>query len=204
MSTRRTKLAVVCALLTIGVPASLGAESIYTSLKEEDCHNPPLAISAAYDADDLTVQECAAPKGWRLFVVSSEERSWVDISRGSFLWSTERAVVYENSFGLFPNVGSAVAEWMVAGDGRLSSLIFRISAQDPNLPVAGGNVRRVSRLLVIDLRDKEPTSCGLAKTNQEARNLAARGRLCREKLPQKKFRSPSPSVPGGKSLRRPA
>lgn len=119
---------------------------------------------------------------------SSDERSWVDIGRGSSLWSTERAVVYDHSFGLFPNVGGSVAEWVVAGGGSPSSLIFRIAAQDPNLPVAGGEVRRISRLLVIDLQDEEPTFCGLAKTNQEARNLAGSPRLCNKQLPQKEFR----------------
>lgn len=187
MTAGRTGFAVLGALLTITAPA-YGAASIYTSLKEEECHVPSSVISAAYDAEGTTVQECPAPKGWRLFIVSSDERSWADIGRGASLWSTERAVVHDNSFGLFPNIGGAVAEWMVTGGGSPSSLIFRIAAQDPNLPVAGGEVRRISRLLVIDLQDKEPTFCGLAKTNQEARDLATNRRLCKMQLPAKKFR----------------
>lgn len=117
MSTGRTCFAVLGALLTMATPAYVCAESIYTSLKEEECHVPSSAISAAYDAEGTTVQECPAPKGWRLFVISSDERSWRDIGRGFSVWSTERAVVHDNSFGLFPNIGGAVAEWVVAGGG---------------------------------------------------------------------------------------
>lgn len=53
MSTGRTWFAVLGALLTITAPA-YGAASIYTSLKEEECHVAPLAISEAYDAEGTT------------------------------------------------------------------------------------------------------------------------------------------------------
>ena len=170
--------------LLSAVPSPACAEPVFTSIKEADCHAPSASIIAAYEAEDLSVQECPAVNGWRLFVPSSDERSWIDIGRGSSVWSTEREVVYKNDFGSFPNIGSAVAEWGVTAGGEPFFLIFRIAAQSP---ATEGNPQRVSRLFVIDLQGKEPAFCGIAKTNQEARALAARKEHCRSKLPRKSF-----------------
>lgn len=170
--------------LCSAVPSPTRAEPIFTSIKEEDCRVPSSSVTAAYDAEGLTVQECAAVNGWRLLVASSDERSWIDIGRGPSVWSTEREVVYKNDFGSFPNIGGAVAEWGVTAGGAPSYLIFRIAAQSP---VTEGTTHRLSRLFVIDLKGQEPTFCGITKTNEEARALATRKGDCRFPLPRKSF-----------------
>lgn len=163
-------------------------ESLYTSIKSTTCSKPPSSIAAAYDARGLSAQECPAPKGWRLFVVSSDERSWLEIARDHSLWSAEEEVVYRNEFGHFPNLGAERVEWRTTKSGVLSALIFRISAQDPNRPASGPGAMNLSRLFVIGLASRTPRFCGTAKTNQEARVIADNATTCVTMLKERALR----------------
>ena len=102
-------------LLCLAAPAGHAENrrptSVYTSVKPTDCHVPPPPLVTAYEARGLAVRECQAPKGWRLFVVSTDECSWLELSRDGLLWSTEEQVVYRNNFGNFPNLGADKVEW---------------------------------------------------------------------------------------------
>lgn len=153
-------------------------ESLYTSIKSSACSKPPPSIVIAYDARGLSAQECPAPKGWRLFAVSSDERSWLEIARDHSLWTTEEEVVYRNEFGHFPNLGAERVEWRMKKSGTVTALIFRISAQDPNRPASGPGAMNLSRLFVINLASDVPRFCGTAKTNQEARAIADNATTC--------------------------
>lgn len=148
-------------------PAMSGAESLYTSIKAGDCRKPSTSIVAFYESRGLTAEECKAADGWRLFVVSSDERSWLELARDRTLWSSEEQVVNRNEFGNFPNIGSEKVEWQMTKTNSPASLIFRITAQDP------ANINKnLSRLFVIGIRDNTPHFCGAVKTNKEARALA--------------------------------
>ena len=114
-------------------PATSGAESLYTSIKSGDCQKPSKSIVAFYDSRGLTAQECKAAEGWRLFVVSSDARSWLEVARDRTLWSSEEQVVSQNEFGNFPNIGSEKVEWPMTKANSPAALIFRIAAQDPAL-----------------------------------------------------------------------
>lgn len=162
--------------------AAQSLESLYTSIKSTACSKPPASTVAAYDARGLSAQECPAPKGWRLFAVSSDERSWLEIARDHSLWTTEEEVVYRNEFGHFPNLGAERVEWRMKKPGTPSALIFRISAQDPNRPASGPGATNLSRLFVISLANGAPRFCGTAKTNQEAKAIADNATTCNTAL----------------------
>lgn len=153
----------VCAF----TPEISGAESLYTSIKSGDCQKPSASIAAFYESRGLTAEECKAVEGWRLFVVSSDARSWLELARERTLWSTEEQVVHRNEFGNFPNIGSEKVEWRMTKTHSPASLIFRITAQDP------ANVdKNLSRLFVVGIKNNIPLLCGVVRTNKEARALA--------------------------------
>lgn len=179
-SLRRKFLATIL-LCLVGSGVSAEAQplqSLYTSIKSTACSKPPAPTIAAYNARGLSAQECPAPKGWRLFAVSSDERSWLEIARDRSLWSTEEEVVYRNEFGHFPNLGAERVEWRMKKPGTPSALIFRISAQDSNRPASGPGAMNLSRLFVISLANGAPRFCGTAKTNEEAKTLADNAKTC--------------------------
>lgn len=153
-------------------PANSGAQSLYTSIKSEDCQKPSASILAFYDSRGLTVEECKGVEDWRLFVVSSDARSWLELARERTLWSSEDQVVNRNEFGNFPNIGSEKVEWLMSNHTPVS-LIFRIAAQDPE------NVKKsLSRLFVIGFKNNTPQFCGVVKANTEARALAEKTSSC--------------------------
>lgn len=162
--------------------------ALYTSIKAADCTEPSPPLAAAFEARGLSAQECPGANGWRLFVASSDERSWLELARGPSLWSSENEVVYRNTFGEFPNVGAEKVEWQLDDQGRPHYLIFRIAAQAP----AGSEPAerpsrpsRLSRLFVLRLADEGPSFCGAARGNQEARQLTRDPARCKSALPGK-------------------
>ena len=75
---------------------------MYTSVKSGDCRKPSKTIAAFYESRGLTAEECDAVKDWRLYLVSSDERSWLELTRDATLWSSEEQVVHQNDFWEFP------------------------------------------------------------------------------------------------------
>lgn len=128
---KRTRLVATLVFAGACNPVLSSEESLFTSIKSEDCHKPSAAIIGLYEERGLTVEECAAAKDWRLFVASSDERSWIELARDDHvLWSTEEQVVYRNTFGYFPNIGAEKVEWRIAKTKLPTALIFRIAAQN--------------------------------------------------------------------------
>lgn len=169
------------ALSLAGKNAAVIAEPIYTSVKEMDCKKLSNPIQKIYESQGLAVDECPAIDGWRLFVVGSEERSWIDLSKGEAIWSTSQQVVYsnKNQFGYFPNINSEKAskvEWQTDLNKRAIGLIFRI------FTVNGAVDKQMSRLFVIRLTESTPYFCGMANSNEEARKLADNLQMCTEAL----------------------
>ncbi|MBK7674656.1 hypothetical protein [Accumulibacter sp.] len=148
--------------------------SLYTPLSLSGCAAPSPEVAKAYAARDLAVEECPAPSPYRLFVVSTDARSWVDVRRNDRTWSTEQRVVYSQevlALGQFPNVaGSNRAEWRLNQYGRPRALIVRLKLVAP--PENAREAATVSRLLVIGLSDDAACDLGLARSNEEARQLA--------------------------------
>jgi hypothetical protein len=165
--------AVLLLTLTGCGPANSSEVSVYTSVKSGDCRKPSTAITAFYESRGLTAEECDAVKNWRLFVVSSDERSWLELARDTTLWSCEEQVVHQNDFGHFPNIGAEKVEWRTTKPNAPTALIFRIAAQDPQ-----HTDKNLTRLFVLGFRDNTPYFCGVAKTNQEARTLAENKDSC--------------------------
>lgn len=153
--------------------SSADRTSLYTAVAATACAAPPPEIASVYAARDLGVEECPAVRPYRLFVVSSNERSWVDLRRNNLTWSTEERVVYGQdvlSLGHFPNVGgSNVAEWRLDNKGEPVALILRLTFQDPDQDATAGAT--ISRLLVIGLSADTACDLGLAKANEEARQM---------------------------------
>ena len=156
------------------------SDVIYTSLKSSECIEPSKAINDRYADKELSVQECPAPKGWRLFSVASDERSWLDLMADDKVYSTERIVVYDDQFGNFPNLGSEKAEWHISAEGTVRALIFRISAQNPSLTDSNSGVKKLSKLFVIKFFDKKASFCGVSTTNTGARDIAQKSKICVE------------------------
>lgn len=157
-------------------------EGLYISVKSGDCRKPSTAITVFYESRGLTAEECVAARGWRLFFVSSDERSWPELARDTTLWSSEEQVVYKNDFGHFPNIGAERVEWRMSDAGVPTALIFRIAAQDPQ-----HTGKNLSRLFVLGFRDQTPYFCGVAKTNQEARKLVEKKDSCSTALPARQL-----------------
>lgn len=176
---------IIAMICLVGGMASAGPpllKSQYTSIKSADCKKVAAPMAEAFHSRGLEAEECPAPKGWRLFVVSTNERSWLEIAYERSLWTTEEEVVYNNQFGHFPNIGADRIEWRVTKSGTPVALIFRIAAQDPDKPAIGADARTLSRLFVIGLAEGIPRFCGIAKSNQDARNMADNQATCRTML----------------------
>ncbi len=145
------------------------ADSLYTSIRPEDCKSPPEEVRAPYAARDLGVQQCPAPDGWRLMLVSSDANTWLDLAGPGLIWSGERPIVYDSPIGNFPSVGggaSSSVEWR-RKDGRLTALIVRVTAQNRE-----ALDRHRSILYVVRLQNDRACVIGRATTNAEARRLA--------------------------------
>lgn len=108
--------------------------------------------------------------GYRLFLVSSEERSWLDIRGRDANWSAEQVVVYDHPIGNFPNVGGTkVVEWQRCPGDRNWTLTFRVRAQS-----ADNANHSVSALYVVALGGGDIALAGRATTNAQARKVARR------------------------------
>lgn len=181
-------LLLAAGLSFVGCLPACSAErtNVYTPLAATACSAPPPEIARVYAARDLEVEECPAPPPYRLFIVSSDARSWVDLRRNNLVWSTEQRVVYGQdvlALGHFPNVGgSDVAEWRLDEKGEPVALIVRLRFVDPGRDATAGAT--VSRLLVIGLSADTACDLGLANTNEEARRLVdAAPATCAASLP---------------------
>jgi len=147
------------------------AEAIETRIDQQGCWAPDPETVAAYTRHGLGVQECPAPTGYRLFLVSSDARSWVDVrSAGSGItWSGEHSVVYDSPIGNFPNVAGATVEWRLESD-RAKALIFKVVAQGRAEPS-----QTLSALYVVALGSERIWLAGRVATIGEARRLADSG-----------------------------
>ncbi len=151
------------------------ADSLYTSLREADCTTLRGEAAAPYAKRDLGVQRCPAPAGWRVFLVSSDANTWIDLTGPGVAWSAERPIVYDAPIGNFPSVGvPATLEWRRDGRGRLIALIFRVTAQDREKLQA-----RRSMLYVVRLQAANACVIGRLATNLAARRLADSSQQCR-------------------------
>ena len=147
------------------------AEAIETRIDQQGCWAPDPGTVAAYTRRGLGVQECPAPTGYRLFLVSSDARSWVDVqlAESGTTWSGEHSVVYDSPIGNFPNVAGDTVEWRLQS-GRAKALIFKVVAQDRAEPS-----RPLSALYVVALGSERIWSVGRVATIGEARRLADSG-----------------------------
>jgi len=163
-------------------------ESSYVSLADDNCFQPPGDTLHLYSIRGLGVVECRVKKtAIRLFVVSSEERSWIDIAVGDKLWSTEDSIVYtqENQFGYFPNVGATPVELVVSQKQVPLGLIFRVTAQDPNQQTQESS--NISRLFAFGFRKEGLCFLGLTDNNAAARSFLKKNAICRQILKSNPF-----------------
>lgn len=176
------RLALVLVALAWSLPAPARSTILYTSVGLEVCASPAQTPSV-YARRDLYAQRCpGTPPGWRLYVVSSQARSWLDLWHGDAIWSLENSVVYDHPIGDFPNIGgAAVVEWHLDSQGRPLALIFRVTALES--PTQGTDVepRRLSRLYVVRLAPR-PCLLGVVTDNREAREMVAAGDACAKPL----------------------
>jgi hypothetical protein len=150
------------------------ADSVFTSIRPRDCRTPPKEIAAPYAARDLGVRQCPAPNGWRLLLVSSDANTWIDLAGPGVTWSGERPIVYESPVGNFPSVGgSSAVEWRRDRRRRPTSLIFRVTAQDPKTLDTHRSI-----LYVVRLQPGRACVLGRAATNAEARSVADSSKRC--------------------------
>jgi hypothetical protein len=152
----------VAVLTTAG---AAGQESAYTPIAEPSCRTVAEGK-----------QECPGIGGYRVFFVSSHERSWIEVEvPGGAVCTSERVVVYEAPLGNFPNVaGANVVEWRRRADGVPYALIFRVVAEPPDR--LG---ERLSALYVFALHPDGMSFVGRAATNEEARRLSERREAAR-------------------------
>jgi hypothetical protein len=161
----------VTLLLAFAQVVAAIAEAIETPIDQQGCWTADPETVAAYTRRGLGVQECPAPTGYRLFLVSSDARSWVDVrSAGSgTTWSGENSVVYDSPIGNFPNVAGDTVEWRLES-GRAKALIFKVVAQGRAEPS-----QTLSALYVVGLGSENIWLAGRAATIGEARLVADSG-----------------------------
>ena len=168
-------------LATSSLAGDTALSSRYTSIKESDCTKTiSKPLSVYFDERGTSAVKCPSLKNWQPYLVSTNERSWIELGYGQSIWTTEGKVVYE-SIGDFPNIGADKIEWRLTKSGEPTAMIFRITAQDPN------NVGHISRLYVISLTEHRPCFCGVAKTNEKARIVADNPDACIEMLPRRQL-----------------
>ncbi len=180
------RLFICCAIFIVWRGAACAdsvVESSYASLLDDNCFQPSGDTLYHYAKNDLGVVECRVKnKEIRLFVVSSQERSWIDIAVGDMLWSTEDSIVYssENQFGNFPNVGSTPVELVVNKKQVLVGFIFRVTAEDRDREDQSS--AKISRLFVFGFRKEGACFLGLTDDNSAARSFLQKGVNCRQQL----------------------
>jgi hypothetical protein len=183
----KVRLLICCTLVMIWIGSSCAdsgvIESSYVSLADDNCFQPTSDTLHLYSIRSLGVVECRVKNtAIRLFVVSSEERSWIDVAVGDKLWSTEDPIVYapENQFGYFPNVGATPVELDVNQKQVPIGLILRVTAQDPNQQNQGS--ANISRLFVFGFRKEGVCFLGLTDNNVDARSFLQTDVNCRQLL----------------------
>jgi hypothetical protein len=128
------------------------------------------AFDAAYRARGLSVQECPGSNGYKVLVVSSDERSWVDLVRADgTVWSAEEPVVYDRPIGQFPNVDPTSLAW-IPSSGLPTALVFKVTAEQFDEPE-----QRIERWYVVRVQPPPTALVGRAQSAEEARALAAVG-----------------------------
>jgi hypothetical protein len=160
--------AVACATLALSACGARTAESVYTSIRPEDCAPPPADVAAAFASKDLGVQQCPSLQGWQLLLVASDANTWIELRGPSVTWSAEQAIVYESPIGHFPSADSTeTVEWRRKAGGEPIALIVRVTAQDPENP----DTHRSARFVV---RIESDRACllGRVANTEEARALA--------------------------------
>jgi hypothetical protein len=146
------------------------ADSVYTSVGAATCR--PVSV---VDTGRKIVSgrgefafECKAPPGIRLFLVTDDARSWYALELKGRMHSLERAIVYDNPPGDFPNVGKGErVEWRLENANPVG-LIFRVSYQSADAS------KSFSRLFTIELRENEPKVRGTVSSNETARAMIDR------------------------------
>jgi hypothetical protein len=170
----RAAAVIAAAAACSGCATRAAADSVYTSLRENDCQAPPRDVAAPYEQRDLGVQQCPAQPGWQLLLVSSDASTWVDIRGANVAWSGERPIVYETPIGLFPSVDTATGvEWRRDGRGGLTAVIVRVLAQDRDALTT-----QQSRLFVVRVMPGGACLLDRVATAAEARALADGDRGC--------------------------
>ena len=151
--------------------------SIETSIRPDDCMAPPKDIAAPYAQRELGVQQCPAPDGWRLLVLSSDENTWVDVIGPGVTWSGERPIVYESPIGNFPSVGMPPSvEWRRNGRGQITALIVGVTAQNRETFQTDR-----SALYVVRLQPNGACVIARATSQAEARMIADSGAACEQR-----------------------
>ena len=188
----KVRLLFVCAFLMVGIGSAFAESGVikssYVSLADANCFQPPRDTLHIYSARGLGVVECRVKTtAMRLFVVSSEERSWIDIAVGDTLWTTEDPIVYapENQFGYFPNVGALPVELAMDRKEVPLGLILRVTVQDPNKQEQGS--AKISRLFVFGFRKEGVCFLGLTDNNVAARSFLQTDVDCRQLLKSSRF-----------------
>jgi hypothetical protein len=168
--TASTLLAINLALPGSAVMAAECADSVYTSVGTTAC-KPVAGLDAGrkiVSGQGDFAFECAAPPGFRLFLITDDARSWYALEIKRRMHSLEHAIAYDNSPGDFPNVGkSEEIEWRLE-NALTVGLIFRVWYQSADAR------RSFSRLFAIDLRDDVPKKLGVTSSNEIARAMIDR------------------------------
>jgi hypothetical protein len=144
--------------------------SVSTPITSKWCSKPIDSIVTVLTESADFALECPAPNGWRLFIIGTEDRSWIGIAKGRSYWTTEDEVIQpdRNYFGDGPSVmGGESVEWRISKSNTPNALIFSVFAQDPK-SAAPAQLHTISRFFVVDLTTGAARFCGMVKTRKEA------------------------------------
>jgi hypothetical protein len=169
---------------------------VLTDIGEKACRNLTQAEQERLNLGGVSVQECPAPPGVRLFVVDSGSRTWPVLGWQQTNWSLE-PIVSRYSPGDNAMIGSPPAdhgrprtdkaEWLVDSSGTPTALTFRVSGR-----TAEG--RWKSRLFAVRLGASGVCLIGVfdePDANRKSRRATSVGMDCLPDAPLPSVQQPS-------------
>lgn len=141
----------------LALPAFAGERIVYPKIPS--CPGVSTALEKFYEQRDLSAGLCYRLGEWEVLAVSSDAYSWLDFKRGSRVYSTERAVVYDVPNVKFPNLADGKMEVHINND-KLTGVVFR---------VVQGETNSGSSLYTVNLNEGGAYFCGREKANDKAR-----------------------------------
>lgn len=167
------KQILLIALLLSAATAQAASNSAYTDLNQS-CK----VLSSSEDDPnaeiDYFTSVCPGREGFDVRLDGGDLRSWISLVKKGTSEFVAENISFGEYAGQFPNVAGSKLEWRYT-NGQLTSLIVRMSGQDPedyNNELVTLNVIRIDKRHLSDICVVGIVNAKQADANQQARDIA--------------------------------